>query len=276
MATTVPRRQDTPAQDKADRIAEAKPLIGWLLSGPAWLSDQLRIGTDLGAKNVKTLRRTPAQKLLLTIGLLGVIGSSSNYHVNLQGLIGHETKWSVSPTRRSDVQWRPGAIVPPVKQIAKGPTNWVIDITNLTFATNVAYWQFEHRPTIWNTAQGGLFWLGFGGTLCITCAQGLFLRRTSYAVKVMRFGKDASKKKVVAPEDAIAKAKVSAAQVNNHGIGSIIGYGALAVAGWGFEFWMGGNALQGSAFPDSSQRFLNCFVAIGPELAWALSTPVDD
>jgi hypothetical protein len=267
-------------------MAVQEPLVGALLSFPAWVSDQFEQMTSISEKGkTRKLTRNTGQKFLATLGLLSCLLSASNYSVSLQSQMSIEQRISLFPTGREDVQWRPDVIIPPVLWLLSKPVNLTVDLIRTgggdRWVTDprglVPYWKPAPRLTFWSSVYGGVFLMGLTGSLTLTLAQGLFLRSSGgYAKKMAAFNAASKRKTVMAPEDAIALAAVKANAVNAHGLGRLFALCALGVAGWVVEWKVGSAVLITSTFSPSIKNIMNIISTFGSETFWALSQPDDD
>jgi hypothetical protein len=273
-------------QDRVRQMADQEPLVGALLSFPAWISDQLEQMTSISEKSkTRKLTRNTGQKFLATLGLLSCLLSASNYSISLQSQMAIEQRISLFPTGRQDVEWRPDVIVPPVLWLLSKPVNLTVDLIRTGSGNRwvtdprglVPYWQPAPRLTFWSSIHGAVFLMGLTASLTLTLAQGLFLRSSGrHAKKIAAFNSASKRKTVVSPEDAIAIAAVKANAVNAHGLGRLFALSALGVAGGVVEWKVGSAVLITSTFSPAIKNILNIVSTFGSETFWVLSQPDDE
>ena len=268
-ASTTP--QVTPAQDS---------FLELLLYALPRFSDLLRRITDIkNSAASHRLRMSPAVALWLSLALVGLVISANSYFVGFQTWQPDaETITTVIPLGRGDVAFRPMALFPPLLLWLSKIVNfsmWLVGlvIPDIPFTNGASpQWNPMQRPTVWNSATLALaWWVGAFGSILISSTQGLFTRsvplgkQREYAARLNKISKIDLNPKAITP------AKRAVRKANNYGRTAIWGMFLVALAGWGWEFFVANGALDGTSFDQTARWIYGLASTFMAELCWAIA-----
>ena len=280
--TTPPRKTPPPPKPPATpQVTPSKDgFLELLLYALPRLSDLLRRITDIkNSAASKRLRMSPAVALWLSLALVGLVISANSYFVGFQSWQPDaETITTVIPVGRDDIAFRPMALFPPLLLWVSKVVNFSMWLVGLLIPdiplTNGAspQWTPTLRPTVWSSATLALaWWVGAFGSILISSTQGLFTRsvplgkQREYAVRLNKISKIDLNPKAIAP------AKREVRKANNYGRTAIWGMFIVAVAGWGWEFFVANGALDGTSFDQTARWIYGLASTFMAELCWAIA-----
>ena len=280
--TTPPRK--TPPPPKPPATPQVTPpkdsFLELLLYALPRLSDLLRRITDIkNSAASKRLRMSPAVALWLSLALVGLVISANSYFVGFQSWQPDaETITTVIPVGRDDIAFRPMALFPPLLLWISNVVNfsmWLVGlvIPDIPFTNGASpQWNPTLRPTVWSSATLALaWWVGAFGSILISSTQGLFTRsvplgkQREYAARLNKISKIDLNPKAIAP------AKREVRKANNYGRTAIWGMFIVAVAGWGWEFFVANGALDGTSFDQTARWIYGLASTFMAELCWAIA-----
>ena len=278
---TTPPRKTTPPAPTAPQVTPTQDsFIELLLYALPRFSDLLRRITDIkNSAASRKLRMSPAVALWLSLALVGLVISANSYFVGFQ-------TWqpdanaitTVIPLGRADIAFRPMALFPPVLLWVSKVVNfsmWVVGwvIPDFPFTQGVSpQWNPTVRPTVWSSATLSLaWWVGAFGSILISSTQGLFTRsvplgkQREYAARLNKISKIDLNPKAISP------AKREVRKANNYGRTAIWGMFLVAIAGWGWEFFVANGALDGTNFDETARWIYGLASTFMAELCWAIA-----
>ena len=278
---TTPPRKTTPPTPTAPQVTPTKDsFIELLLYALPRFSDLLRRITDIkNSAASRKLRMSPAVALWLSLALVGLVISANSYFVGFQTWQPDaNTITTVIPLGREDIAFRPMALFPPVLLWVSKVVNfsmWVVGwvIPDFPFTQGASpQWNPTSRPTVWSSATLALaWWVGAFGSILISSTQGLFTRsvplgkQREYAARLNKISKIDLNPKAIAP------AKREVRKANNYGRTAIWGMFLVAVAGWGWEFFVANGALDGTNFDETARWIYGLASTFMAELCWAIA-----
>ena len=269
--TPTPAPQITPANDSfLELLVYALPRF----------SDMLRRMTDIkNSAASQKLRMSPAVALWLSLALVGLVISANSYFVGFQNWQPDVTTLTtVIPLGRDDVAFRPMALFPPLLLWLSKLVNfamWLVGlvIPDIAFTRGASpQWNPTVRPTVWGSATLALaWWVGAFVSMLISSTQGLFTRsvplgkQREYAARLNKISKIDLNPKAITP------AKREVRKANNYGRTAIWGMFLVAVAGWGWEFFVANGALDGTNFDETARWIYGLASTFMAELCWAIA-----
>jgi len=279
--TTPPRKPTTPPSPTAPQVTPSQDsFIELLLYALPRFSDLLRRITDIkNSAASRKLRMSPAVALWLSLALVGLVISANSYFVGFQSWQPDaNTITTVIPLGREDIAFRPMALFPPVLLWVSKVVNfsmWVVGwvIPDFPFTQGASpQWNPTVRPTVWSSATLSLaWWVGAFGSILISSTQGLFTRsvplgkQREYAARLNKISKIDLNPKAITP------AKREVRKANNYGRTAIWGMFLVAVAGWGWEFFVANGALEGTNFDETARWIYGLASTFMAELCWAIA-----
>ena len=276
-----PPRRPTPTTPTTPQITPSKDsFLDLLLYALPRFSDLLRRITDIkNSAASQRLRMSPAVALWLSLALVGLVISANSYFVGFQTWQPDaETITTVIPLGRGDVAFRPMSLFPPLLLWLSKVINFSMWLVGLVIPEaafthgTVPQWHPTVRPTIWSSATLALaWWVGALGSILISSTQGLFTRsvplgkQREYAARLNKISKIDLNPKAISP------AKREVRKANNYGRTAIWGMFLVALAGWGWEFFVANGALDGTRFDQTARWIYGLASTFMAELCWAIS-----
>ena len=266
-----PTSQVTPSQDSFFEL---------LLYALPRFSDLLRRITDIkNSAASRQLKMSPAVALWLSLALVGLVISANSYFVGFQTWQPDaSTITTVIPLGRDDVVFRPMALFPPLLLWLSKVINfsmWLVGlvIPDIPFTNGASpQWNPTVRPTVWSSATLSLaWWVGAFGSVLISSTQGLFTRsvplgkQREYAARLNKISRIELNPKAISP------ARREVRKANNYGRTAIWGMFLVALAGWGWEFFVANGALTGTNFDETARWIYGLASTFMAELCWAIA-----
>ena len=276
-----PPRRSTPPTPAPPQVTPSKDsFLELLLYALPRFSDLLRRITDIkNSAASRRLRMSPAVALWLSLALIGLVISANSYFVGFQTWQPDaETITTVIPLGRTDVTFSSMALFPPLLLWLSKVVNfsmWLVSLVtgDVLFTDGISpQWNPIVRPTVWSSATLALaWWVGAFGSILISSAHGLFARsvplgkQREYAARLNKISKIDLNPKAIAP------AKRAVRKANNYGRTAIWGMFLVALAGWGWEFFVANGALDGTSFDQTARWIYGLASTFMAELCWAIA-----